>query len=245
MLSESRPLRVAVLASRRAPGLSDLLALRDASFELACVLSSEEDFADAALAGASGVPLLSHPIGRFYRGQKENLRDLRQRRYYDRATERLLARHRPDLVLLAGYLYIVTRPLLDAYPGRLVNVHGSDLARRTPDGRPLYPGLRAVRDAIRAGETQTRATAHVVTERLDDGPILLRSPAFPVAPVAAALRASGAEHALNAYAYAHQEWMLLAAWGPLLAGAVRLFAQERESRENDESAAFVAAGGMS
>jgi len=245
MLTPKRPLRVAVLASRRAPGLSDLLALRDASFEIVCVLSSEEDFADAALPRASGVPLLSHPIGRFYRWQKADLRDLRQRRYYDRATERLLARYRPDLVLLSGYLYIVTRPLLDAHPGRLVNVHGSDLARRTPEGRVLYPGLRAVRDAIRAGETETRATAHVVTEALDDGPILLRSPAFPVAPVAAALRAAVADHALNAYAYAHQEWMLLAAWGPLLAGAVRLFAQEREGQEDGESAIRVAAGGMS
>jgi folate-dependent phosphoribosylglycinamide formyltransferase PurN len=245
MLSEGRPLRVAALASRRAPGLKDLLALRDARYEIVCVLSSEEDFADAALARAAGVPLLSHPIGRFYRGHQSDLRDLRRRRYYDRATERLLARHRPDLVLFAGYLYIVTRPLLDAYPGRLVNVHGSDLARRTPDGRPLYPGLRAVRDAIRAGETETRATAHIVTEALDDGPILLRSRAFPVAPVAAALRAAGADHALNAYAYAHQEWMLSAAWGPLLAGAVRLFAREREAHKGEESAIRLAAGGMS
>ncbi|MGE5277722.1 MAG: phosphoribosylglycinamide formyltransferase [Acidobacteriota bacterium] len=245
MLNEERPLRVAVLASRRAPGLSDLLAARDASFEIVCVLSSEEDFADAALVRASGVPLLSHPIGRFCRWQKADLRDLRQRRDYDRATERLLAPYRPDLVLLSGYVYIVTRPLLDAYPGRLVNVHGSDLARRTPKGRPLYPGLRAVRDAIRSGETETRATAHLVTETLDGGPVLLRSPAFPVAPVAAALRAAGADHALNAYAYAHQEWMLSAAWGPLLAGAARLFAREREPRENDESAIRVAAGGMS
>jgi formyltetrahydrofolate hydrolase len=109
---------------------------------------------------------------------------------------------------------------LRAYPGRIVNVHGSDLARRGADGRPLYPGLRAVRDAIRAGELETRATSHVVTEDLDAGSILRRSRPFPVPPLVAALSAAGAGHAVNAYAYAHQEWMLATAWGPLLLDAI-------------------------
>lgn len=241
MLSARPPLRIAILASRRAPGLSELLAGRGSRYELVCCLSSDEEFADAASVEAAGVPLLHHPIRRFYRWQGGRLRDLGQRRDYDRATARLLSAYRPDVLLLSGYLYIVSRALLDAYPGRIVNVHGSDLARRDHDGRPLYPGLRAVRDAIRAGETETRAPAHVVTERLDDGPVLLRSPAFPVAPLAAALSAAGAEHALNAYAFAHQEWMLSTAWGPLFTGALRLLSNEPERLE--EPAAAVAAGG--
>ena len=98
--------------------------------------------------------------------------------------------------------------MLEAFPDRIVNVHGSDLARTGARGRPLYAGLRAVRDAIRAGEPETRATAHFVTERLDEGPILLRSRPFPVSPLVADLRRRGLAHALKAYAFAHQEWML-------------------------------------
>lgn len=142
------------------------------------------------------------------------------RRDYDRATAARLATYRPDIVLLSSYLYVLTDPVLEAFPGRIANVHGSDLTRARPDGRPLYPGLTAVRDAIRAGEPETRATAHVVTERLDEGPILLRSCPFPVSPLVAALRRGGNLHAVNAYAHAHEEWMLLTAWGPLLTDAV-------------------------
>ena len=77
-----------------------------------------------------------------------------------------------------------------------------------------------MRDAISAGELETRATSHLVTAELDDGPILRRSRPFAVSPLAAELRAAGARHALNAYAYAHQEWMLATAWAPLLLDAI-------------------------
>ena len=81
-----------------------------------------------------------------------------------------------------------------------------------------------MRDAIVAGERETRATSHIVTERIDDGPLLLRSGAFPVAPFVEQLRRDGAEHAVRAYAYAHQEWMLTAVWGNLLAGSAEILA---------------------
>jgi phosphoribosylglycinamide formyltransferase 1 len=222
MLTAQRPLRVAVLTSRRAPGLTELLAERGDLYQIVCVLPSEED-PDARLEAAD-VPVVPNLIRRFYARGHVELSDLAVRRAYDRRTVRLLAPHAPDLLLMSSYLYIVTEPLLSAYSGRIVNVHGSDLARLGPDGRPLYPGLRAVRDAIAAGETETRASSHIVTEAIDAGPILRRSRPYPVAPVAAALRAAGAQHALNAYAYAHQEWMLLTAWGPLLLDAVARFA---------------------
>ncbi|HYB54259.1 MAG TPA: formyltransferase family protein [Thermoanaerobaculia bacterium] len=240
MLTSSRILRVAVLASRRAPGLSDLLARRGSDYDIVCCLSSEESLAEASLLDAEGVPLVRHPIARFASAMGWNRFDLDRRPSYDRATARLLRPYRPDLLLLAGYLCIVTRPLLEAYPGRIVNVHGSDLSLRNKEGNPLYPGLRAVRDAVRAGEPETRASAHLVTETVDAGPILLRSPAFPVAPWVATLRRTGAHHALNAYAHAHQEWMLAAAWGPLLVASIRVLAQD--FRRPEARALPVAAG---
>lgn len=224
-MSATRPLRVAVLTSHRAPGIADLVAEQGELFRLVCVVASEEDFSQARLDEA-GVPVVRNLIHRFYAWHRAPIADLAVRRAYDRRTCRLLAPFRPDVILMSSYLYIVTHPLLEAYPGRIVNVHGSDLARRGPDGLPLYPGLRAVRDAIRAGEMETRACSHRVTTELDAGPILRRSRPFPVPAVAAALRQAGADHAVNAYAYAHQEWMLATAWGPLLLDAIAQLASE-------------------
>lgn len=235
MLRRDRPLRVALLTSRRAPGLAHLLAdaRRSSLYRVVCAIASEENFADAALPEAAGIPLILHPIRPLYARAGRPLKDLDLRREYDQRTATLLAAFEPDLILLSSYLYILTAPLLSLYPGRIVNVHGSDLARTAPDGRPLYSGLRAVRDAIRAGEKEIRATAHLVTERLDEGPILLRSQPFPVAPLVEMLRRRRAWHAVNAYAYAHQEWMLESAWGPLLGSAVRVLAGREEFLEEE------------
>jgi hypothetical protein len=63
-----------------------------------------------------------------------------------------------------------------------------------------------------------------VTAELDVGPLLLRSAPFPVHPLVADARRWGATDIVRAYAYAQREWMLRAAWGPLLRETVRLFA---------------------
>jgi folate-dependent phosphoribosylglycinamide formyltransferase PurN len=225
-LKRDGKLRVAVLSSRRSPGLSELLSHGRESglYEVVCLLTSEESFAGRGVAALAGVPILSHPIRVFCQQRGRRFTDLSLRETYDAETVERLRPFAPDALLFSSYLLIATEPLLAAWPDRIVNVHGSDLARTGPGGRPLYAGLRAVRDAIRAGETETRATAHIVTESLDDGPILLQSEAFPVAPFVARLRHDRAEHAINAYAYAHQEWMLASAWGSLLSGSAEILA---------------------
>ena len=229
MLRTRQPLRVAMLASHRAPGIHDLLSdpLRGSLFVLSGVLASEEDFRDAAAIEEAGVPVAVHPFRRFCARGHFGLRDLAARCEYDRQTAELLRAFRPDLVLLSGYLLILTRPMLAAYPRRIVNIHGSDLTVSTASGEPRYPGLRAVEHAIFAGERETRATAHFVTASVDDGPPILRSRAFPVSPLAEAARARGDERMLKAYVFAHQEWMLHEAWGPLGKSVVRLAASGR------------------
>jgi folate-dependent phosphoribosylglycinamide formyltransferase PurN len=241
--------RVAVLCSRRCPGLGSLLeGHRRREWDFAGCLVSDGGLPDRRTLESARVPVLDHPIRTFYAGRP--LSDLPRRRAYDRRTVELLRAWRPDLVLLSSYLFLLTDTVLEAFPDRIVNVHGSDLARTGPDGRPLYTGLRAVRDAIRAGEHQTRATAHIVTERLDEGPTLLRSRPFPVAPFVADLRRHGLAHAVNAYAFAHQEWMLETAWGPLLTGAIALMTGRLAPREEPETAStdlpspMAAAGGL-
>jgi phosphoribosylglycinamide formyltransferase-1 len=223
-----KPIRVAVLCSHRAPGLIDLIdrfADRQ-SYEIVTVITSELAFEGQARVTARGVPTRAHAIREFYRRRDANVyRDFATRAAFDRETVGLLARYSPDIVLLDGYLYLATCELLDAFPGRLLNLHFSDLTLRRPDGRPRYPGIRAVDDAIREGQASTRATVHLVDAEPDGGPPLVVSWPFPVAPLAADALSLGAGDMLKAYVFAHQEWMIRAASGALLGSALRLISE--------------------
>ena len=227
MLTQS-PIRVAVLCSHRAPGLLDLVERdpdRGRSYEIAAVVSSELSFDGQARLMARGVPTRAHSIREFYRRRDADVyRDFRTRAAFDRETVRILGRYSPDIMLLDGYLYVATRELLDAYPCRVINLHFSDLTLRHPDGRPRYPGIRAVRDALLDGQTTTRATVHLADREPDGGPPILQSWPFPVSPLAAEALATNAREMFKAYVFAHQEWMIRAASGPLLASALRLIA---------------------
>ncbi|MEQ1907903.1 MAG: formyltransferase family protein [Vicinamibacterales bacterium] len=227
MLINQRPLRVGVLCSRRAPGLLHLLDLHDPrESEVVCVISTGEDLCDAARLRERGIPVVTHDIRAFYaRRATKVTRDLQAREVFDRETVDLLRDHRPDLVLLDGYLFLLTQPMLDAYRHRLLNLHFSDLTVRRVDRRPAYIGIRAVRDAIVDGQPETRATVHLVNSEPDGGAPLLRSWGFPVSPLAGRARAWQAQDMLKAYAYAHQEWMMREASGPLLAAGLRLVAR--------------------
>ena len=249
MLTVAGSRRVALLCSRRCPGLTNLLhGHRRGLIDIVCCLVSDPRFADRRRLEAAGVPILEHPIRPFYAAKRLPISDLSARSDYDRRSVDLLSMYRPNLLLLSSYLYVLTAPVLEAFPNRILNVHGSDLARTGSDDRPIYVGLRAVREAILAGEAETRATAHIVTERLDEGPILLRSRAYPVPPLVGELRCSGNLHAINAYAFAHEEWMLATAWGPLLTAGAELLAGRKPRLgpvEARPSPSFAAAGGPS
>ena len=220
------PLRVAVLSTARAPGLADLLADPDRGrvFELVGCLASDPAWRDHAAAAAAGVPVAVHDLAAFCARRGAPRRDLAARAVYDAQAAELLRPWRPDLIVLCGCLNIVTSPLLERYAGRIVNLHDADLTLTGPDGRPRYRGLHATRDAVAAGEPETRSSVHLVTAELDVGPLLLRSGPFPVHPLVADARRWGATDIVRAYAYAQREWMLRAAWGPLLRETVRLFA---------------------
>ncbi len=82
----------------------------------------------------------------------------------------LLARvdaYRPDLVILAGFMRILTPAFVRHYAGRLLNIHPSLL--------PMYPGLHTHRRALAAGDTEHGATVHFVTADLDGGPPVVQA----------------------------------------------------------------------
>lgn len=219
------PLRVSVLTTLRSPGLDQLLAAPDRGeeWDLAGVMASSESWAGREAVMRPGLPCVTRDLAAWCAARGRGCPDLTARAEYDRETVRLLEEWKTDLVLLVGYLHIVTPVLLDRWQHRVVNLHDADLSIAA-GGVPRYRGLRSTRDAIFDGASETRTTAHLVTPEVDTGPLLLLSWAFPTHPMVADLRRMGATDGLKAYAYAQREWMMRTAWGPLLLQTVRLYA---------------------
>ncbi len=172
-------------------------------------------FTDNASSNASaigerfGVPVVTHDIMGFYRerGRPDKM-DLNLRPGFDRISLEMLEGHPFDLAALCGYMSIVTAPLLEALPGRLVNVHPADLSVMK-GGKRKYTGDRAVHDAIAAGEPGIHSTTHIVRAEVDGGEILLVSKAVPVelppGLTPAELRKPGNRKALDETASSHQD----------------------------------------
>jgi phosphoribosylglycinamide formyltransferase-1 len=95
------------------------------------------------------------------------------REAFDAALAEAVDRHKPALVVLAGFMRILTPAFVDRHAGRLVNIHPSLL--------PAFPGLHTHRRAIDAGCKVAGATVHLVTSELDHGPILEQA-VVPVLP---------------------------------------------------------------
>ena len=212
--------RVAVLCSHRAPGLLYLLnrsADRGVTFDIVCVVTSDEAFAEEVRVERRGIPTLSHPI-RGFTGSRLD---------YDAETARRIEPFFPDLILTDGYLYLLSEAMLRAYRSRIINLHYADLTRRRPDGAPAFPGVRALRRSLAAGVSETRATVHLVDEGVDSGPPLVLSWPFPVSPLVDEMRTLEALDAFKAYAFAHEQWMMRTVSGPLMAAALRAIATGR------------------
>lgn len=219
-----------MLTSRRAPGLDHLLEhdpARGPLYQIVAGVASDPESEALPAWRRAGVPAVCHDLGAFCAAWGGRRSDLALRREYDAGTVRHLASYQPDLIVLCGYLHIVTEPLLAAFPGAVINLHDADLTVADGDGRPLFRGLHSTYDALVGGRSETRSTVHLVTAEVDQGPPLVRSWSFPSHPLVLDARLWGADRMLKAYAYAQREWMMQAAWGPLLARAVRLFALDQ------------------
>lgn len=95
------------------------------------------------------------------------------REAFDAALMEVIDGYQPDLVVLAGFMRILTPGFVDHYAGRLLNIHPSLL--------PKFPGLHTHEQALAAGEAEHGATVHFVTAQLDHGPVLGQV-AVPVLP---------------------------------------------------------------
>ena len=141
---------------------TNLQALIDARLPIAAVGSNRKDAYALNRARAAGIPTATFGLD-CHAGREE--RDLVMATW--------LEEHGADLVVLAGYMHILTKPFLARFPGRIVNVHPSLL--------PAFPGANPIEDALAAGVETTGVTVHLVDEGVDTGPILVQE-AVPVEP---------------------------------------------------------------
>jgi len=161
------PLRVAVLASGRGSNLQAIIDGIEADLvqaTIVAVISNKKDAVALERARKHGLKdLFVDP--KPFAGQPDS------REAYDRALLAILRQHDVELVLLAGYMKIVTAVLVNAYANRMMNIHPSLL--------PSFPGLDVQKKAIEWGCKLAGCTVHFVTEGVDEGPIILQA-AVPI-----------------------------------------------------------------
>ena len=168
-MSDSRPmpLRVAVLASGRGSNLQAIIEAIEAGqvqAQIVAVISNKKDAMALERARKHNLPdLFLDP--KPFAGQPDS------REAYDRALLDILQQRNVELVLLAGYMKIVTAILVNAFANRMMNIHPSLL--------PSFPGLEVQKKAIDWGCKLAGCTVHFVTEGVDEGPIILQA-AVPV-----------------------------------------------------------------
>ncbi|MFM9914704.1 MAG: phosphoribosylglycinamide formyltransferase [Rhizobacter sp.] len=141
---------------------SNMVAIADAcaaegwDARIAAVISNRPDAAGLDHARSQGIAtaVVSH-------------RDFDEREAFDAALAQAIDRFSPDLVVLAGFMRILTPGFVQHYAGRMLNIHPSLL--------PAFPGLHTHRRAIEAGCKLAGTTVHVVTPELDHGPIVAQA----------------------------------------------------------------------
>ena len=160
---DPRSRRLGVLISGRGSNLQaiiDAVKSRRLNAEIAVVISNNAEAAGLQRARDAGLEtlVLDH----------RDKAKFATREDYDRELVRILKDRHVTLVCLAGFMRLLTKVFLDAFPNAIVNIHPSLL--------PAFPGTNAQYQAWEHGAKWTGATVHLVTAELDGGPIVLQEP---------------------------------------------------------------------
>ena len=182
----TRRVRVAVLISGAGSNMAALIDAShepDAPFEVVLVLSNKAEAGGLAVAEAKGVATTVVAHGPF----------AGDRTAHEQAVQAALEAQDVEVVALAGYMRLLTPFLVGRWAGRMLNIHPSLL--------PKYPGLDTHARALTAGDAEAGCSVHLVTDGVDDGPLLGQSvvPVLPDdTPSSLAQRVLTAEHGLYA-----------------------------------------------
>ncbi|EST16006.1 phosphoribosylglycinamide formyltransferase [Pseudomonas putida S610] len=161
----SKPCNVVVLLSGSGSNLQALIdssAIPDSAVRIGAVISNRADAYGLQRAAAAGIEtaVLDHT-------------QFEGREAFDAALVACIDGFAPDLVVLAGFMRILSGDFVRHYQGRLLNIHPSLL--------PRYKGLHTHRRALEAGDAEHGCSVHFVTEELDGGPLVVQA-VVPVAP---------------------------------------------------------------
>jgi phosphoribosylglycinamide formyltransferase 1 len=135
---------------------TNLQALLDEGLPVAAVASNRKDAYALVRAREAGIPTATFSLDCHANREERDL-----------VMATWLEEHGVELVVLAGYMHLLTPPFLRRFPDHIVNVHPSLL--------PEFPGTRAIDDALAAGVETTGVTVHRVDEGLDTGPVLAQA----------------------------------------------------------------------
>jgi phosphoribosylglycinamide formyltransferase-1 len=156
MNSGNPPMPVVALISGRGSNLQAIIAQADAiGIRIAAVISNVADAQGLRCAADAGIPV-----------EVVNHQDYPDREHYDQALSARIDYYQPQLVILAGFMRILSAGFVKHYRGRLLNIHPSLL--------PDYRGLNTHQRVIQAGEREHGCTVHFVTEELDGGPTVVQ-----------------------------------------------------------------------
>ena len=153
--------RVAVLISGRGTNLSALIAAQDASYKIILVISNVERAGGLEKARAAGIATEIVPHGG------------KSREAFDDEMDAALRAADAELVVLAGFMRILSDGFVRGWEGRLINIHPSLL--------PAYRGTKVHERVIAAGERESGASVHFVVPELDAGPVIAQTK-VPVGP---------------------------------------------------------------
>lgn len=149
-----------ILISGRGSNMESIVNAAIPGARIAAVISNRPDAAGLAFAHGRGIAtsILDH-------------RNFGSREAFDGELARQIDHYGADLVVLAGFMRILTAEFVQRYAGRLINIHPSLL--------PAFPGLHTHRKALESGVKLHGATVHLVSADLDSGPIIIQA-AVPV-----------------------------------------------------------------
>ncbi len=149
-------MRVAIFASGSGTNLQAIIDAQIKTIEIALVFSNKSDAYALERAKNHNLPV-----------EVLNHKDYESRENFDKDIVKLIEPYNLDLIILAGYMRIISPEFVRAYKGKIINIHPALL--------PSFPGINSARQALEYGVKYTGVTVHFVDEGVDTGPIVLQS----------------------------------------------------------------------
>jgi phosphoribosylglycinamide formyltransferase-1 len=212
--SSDRKMRIGVLFSGSASSLEYLLGNDpncNVTYQFVGALTNNRNAAGMDLVSKNSIELAVLDYGDFIAARDAGFRDSTTREAYFKEVANLLQKWNLDILMFSGFMLIAPSSFLNQFQNQILNVHPADLTILNDFGNRKYAGLNVVEKAIKAGDSSTRSSVHLVTEGVDEGQIIALSVPLEIDPARSASE--------------HQEFMKIACDGPAYQQALNLIAE--------------------